>query len=135
MAQYEPPSLRCQEAAREVVDAAIKVHRTLGPGLLESVYEQCLHYELTSRGLSAARQVPVPVRYGPVVIDAGFRIDLLVEDALIVELKAVETMVPLYDAQLLTYLKLTGKNLGLLLNFNVPRMKDGIKRIISTQPL
>ena len=124
------PTLREDEAARETIDSAIKVHRTLGPGLLESVYEQCLAYELRSRGLTVKTQVPVPVIYGDVHIDTGFRLDLLVEDCVIAELKAVERMIPLYEAQLLTYLKLTGRRLGLLINFNVPLLKHGLKRLV-----
>ena len=135
MPQYEPVSPRSEAAAKEVVDAAIQVHRALGPGLLESVYEQCLHYELTTRGVIAERQVAVPVRYKAVEIDAGFRLDLLVDGVLVVELKAVDALAPLHDAQLLTYLKLTGLHLGLLLNFNVPRMKDGLKRLVNTRPV
>lgn len=115
--------------SREIVDAAMKVHSALGPGLLESAYEACLKHELSKRGLTVASQVMLPVQYDGVAIDAGYRIDLLVEDAVIIELKAVEKVVPIHEAQLLTYLKLSGKKLGLLLNFNVLHMKDGIKRI------
>ncbi len=115
---------RREELAKAVVNAA------LGPGLLESVYEVCLVHELHKRGLSLERQVTLPIEYAGVKLDAGLRLDLLVEDELIVELKAVETMHPLFVAQLLTYLKLTGKKLGLLINFNVPLIKDGIRRVI-----
>lgn len=132
MAGYEPVSVRHDEVAREIVDAAIKVHRTLGPGLLESVYEQCLQHELSKRGRTALRQVSVPVHYDGIAIDTGFRLDLLVDDLVIVELKAVEQMIPLYEAQLLTYMKLADKQLGLLINFNVPRLKDGLKRVVLT---
>lgn len=124
------PSAREDDIARQIVDAAMKVHRTLGPGLLESVYEQCLAYELEQRGLKVTRQLPIPITYGPLRFDTGFRLDLLVEDLVIVELKAVEQMIPLYEAQLLTHLKLTNKRLGLLINFNVPLLKHGIKRLI-----
>ncbi len=113
-----------------VVDSAYAVHTQLGPGLLESAYEHCLLYELKSRALKVEQQVPVPVRYKEVELDAGFRIDLLVEDQVIVELKAVEEVKPVHEAQLLTYLKLTEKRIGLLLNFNVASMKNGVKRIV-----
>ena len=116
--------------AKEVVDAAFKVHSALGPGLLESVYEVCLAHELKKRGLKFQTQVAFPINYDDVILDAGLRIDLLVENQLVVELKAVETMLPLFDAQLLTYLKLTKMRLGLLINFNVPKIKDGIRRIV-----
>ncbi len=124
------PSPREDAVAREIVDAALKVHRTLGPGLLESVYRQCLAYELRSRGLTVLEELAVPVVYEDVRIDTGFRLDLLVEDAVIVELKAVEQMIPLYDAQLLTYLKLMHKALGVLINFNTPLLKHGLKRLV-----
>jgi GxxExxY protein len=116
--------------AKEVVDAAFKVHSTLGPGLLESVYEICLAHELSKRGLKFENQVAFPIAYDGLLLDAGLRIDLLVENQLVVELKATETMHPLFEAQLLTYLKLTKMRLGLLINFNVPKIKDGIKRIV-----
>jgi GxxExxY protein len=118
--------------ARQVVDAAYQVHTTLGAGLLESVYERCLHYELTSRGMDCQVQVELPVIYRGVSIDQGLRIDLLVEGCLIVEVKAVEELLPVHRAQILTYLKLTGNNLGLLINFNTPIIKDGIKRVVHT---
>lgn len=113
-----------------VVDSAFKVHTALGPGLLESVYEKCMLHELRTRNIKCEEQVDVPIIYGEVKIDAGFRIDIIVEDAIIIELKAVENHNPLYEAQLLTYLKLTNKRLGLLINFNVPVIKQGIKRIV-----
>lgn len=113
----------------QIVDAAIKVHTKLGPGLLESAYEACLAYELRRRGLQVATQVSLPIIYEDVKLDAGYRIDLLVESQVIVELKAVEKMIPLFDAQLLSYLKLSGNKIGLLINFNVLRLKDGIKRM------
>jgi GxxExxY protein len=115
--------------ARQVVDAAIEVHRTLGPGLTEPVYEVCLCYELSKRGLSFVTQHPVPVIYKGIRLDADLRLDVLVEDCVLVELKSVENLIPVFEAQLLTYLKLTGKRLGLLINFNVPLLKNGIKRI------
>jgi GxxExxY protein len=116
--------------AREVVDSAFAVHSALGPGLLESVYEQCLAAELSARGVSVVRQVPVPLVYRDTHIDAGFRIDLLVGGAIVVEVKATERTMPVHEAQLLTYLKLSGYRLGFLINFNVVLIKDGIKRRI-----
>jgi GxxExxY protein len=119
-----------EEIAREVVDAAFKVHQTLGPGLLESVYETCLCYELTKRGLKSARQFPVNIAYDEILIEAGLRIDLLVESSIVVEIKAVDEMKPLFEAQLLTYLKLSDRRLGLLINFNTPLLKQGLKRMV-----
>jgi GxxExxY protein len=113
-----------------VVDSAIEVHSTLGPGLLESVYEICLAQELTQRGLKVERQLPLPVIYKDKKLEIGFRIDLLVENCLIVELKVVDVILPIHEAQVLTYLKLTGNKVGLILNFNVVLMKDGIQRVI-----
>jgi GxxExxY protein len=112
-----------------VVDAAMAVHSALGPGLLESVYEICLAHELQQRGLKVERQLPVPVLYKGVQLEIGFRIDLLVGKCIIVELKAVEEILPIHEAQVLTYLKLTSQRVGLLLNFNVVSMKKGLKRI------
>jgi GxxExxY protein len=114
--------------AKTTVDAAFKVHSTLGPGLLERVYEVCLAYELRKRGLAAERQVDLPVWYDGVELDAGMRIDLMVGGTLVVELKAVEMTLPVHQAQVLTYLKLTGCRLGLLINFNAPLIRDGIQR-------
>jgi GxxExxY protein len=113
-----------------IVDAAMKVHSVLGPGLLESSYEACLAHELRARGLQVATQVGLPVVYEGVRLELGYRIDLLVEDAVIVEVKAVETLAPIHEAQLLSYLKLSGKRVGLLINFNVLHLKDGIKRMV-----
>jgi GxxExxY protein len=120
---------RINQISGEIVDAAMKVHTALGPGLLESAYEGCLKHELTKRGLKVLSQVTLPVIYDGVKIDVGYRIDLLVEDAVIVELKVVERLTPLNEAQLLSYLKLSGRKLGLLINFNVEHLKNGIKRI------
>lgn len=114
----------------KVVDAALSVHTVLGAGLLESVYEHCLAHELSNRGSKVERQVPIPVVYKDTQLEVGFRIDLLVEESLIVELKAVEQILPIHEAQVFTYLRLTGSRVGLLLNFNVVSMKKGIKRII-----
>jgi GxxExxY protein len=137
MAGMESRAATTQEVARinevtgTVVDAAMKVHTALGPGLLESAYEACLVYELRKRGLKVLAQVALPVVYEDVRLDAGYRIDLLVEDAVVVELKAVERLVPVHEAQLLSYLKLSGKKAGLLINFNVLHLKDGIKRVVN----
>ncbi|NLX99946.1 MAG: GxxExxY protein [Rhodopirellula sp.] len=119
------------EVSGQIVDAAMKVHTALGPGLLESAYEGCLAYELRKRGLKVGTQVGLPVVYEGVNIEVGYRIDLLVEDLAIVELKAVDKIAPIHEAQLLTYLKLSGKRLGLLINFNVVHLKDGIKRMVN----
>jgi len=116
--------------AKEVVDSAFKVHSTLGPGLLESVYKICMARELSRRNLKFQNQVAFPILYDGVRLDTGLRVDLLVEEQLIIEIKAVEAMLPVFEAQLLTYLKLTGKRLGFLINFNVPKIRDGIKRIV-----
>ena len=126
--QRTPIPARVEQVAKGVVDAAFHVHYQLGPGLLESVYEMCLFHAITKRGLKAERQVPVPVVFDGAELEAGFRMDLLVEDCLIVEIKAVEGILPVHHAQVLTYLKLTGHRLAFLINFNVPRIKDGIKR-------
>ena len=113
-----------------IVDAAIEVHRILGPGLLESAYEEALCHELNLRGMTFERQKAMPVTYKGVKLNCGYRLDLLVDGLVVVELKAVERMEPVFEAQLITYLKLTGLWLGLLLNFNVPVMKRGIRRIV-----
>ena len=112
-----------------VIGSAINVHRTLGPGLLEKAYEECLCFELTLSGVPYRRQVPIPVTYKSVNLECGFRIDLLVANALVVELKAVESLSGLHTAQLLTYMKLSRCRTGLLLNFNSPRLRDGIRRL------
>jgi GxxExxY protein len=119
-----------EDAAREIVDAAIAVHRELGPGLLESAYEQCLAFELVRRGLKVERQKVLPVIYQELQIDAGYRIDLLVQDRVVVELKAVEKLETIHEAQVLTYLKLSRCRIGLLLNFNVRLLQDGIRRLV-----
>jgi GxxExxY protein len=117
-----------KDCSNEIIGAAIAVHRALGPGLLESTYEACLVYELTQRGLKVERQKELPVRYHGVRLDCGYRIDLLIEDTIIVELKAVDRLEPIHEAQLLSYLKLSGIKVGLLINFNVEFLKQGIKR-------
>lgn len=119
-----------EKVAKEIVDSVFKVHKELGPGLLESVYETCLTHELSKRGLKVGRQVSLPVIYDGQKIDAGLRLDLLVEDRVVVELKSVEKMIPVYKAQVLTYLKLSHKRLGLMVNFNVSLIKDGIVRVV-----
>jgi GxxExxY protein len=113
-----------------IIGAAIAVHRALGPGLLESAYEACLCHELADAGISLRRQVPIPVRYKDVDLDCGYRADLVVEDAVIVEIKAVDRLAPLHQAQLLTYLKLANLTTGLLINFNTTVLKDGLKRFV-----
>ena len=113
----------------EIVDAAMKVHTALGPGLLESAYEACLLHELRKRGLKTDSQLELPVVYDGIHLDVGYRIDLLVEDTVIVELKAVTEIQPIHEAQLLSYLKLSHKKIGLLINFHVHRLKDGIRRM------
>jgi GxxExxY protein len=117
----------------QIINAAMKVHSALGCGLLESVYETCLAHELARRGLEVRKQVAMPIRYEGVVLDSGYRLDLLVEQAVVVEIKAVERMLPLYRAQLLTYLKLGGYELGLLLNFNTVHLRHGINRVANSK--
>ncbi|HXP04196.1 MAG TPA: GxxExxY protein [Stellaceae bacterium] len=113
-----------------IIGFAIEVHRQLGPGLLESAYEECLCYELRESGLVFRRQVPLPVVYKTIRLDCGYRIDIVVEEKVILELKTVERLIAVHEAQLLTYLKLSGMRVGLLLNFNAPVLKDGIRRLI-----
>jgi len=120
-----------EEIARNIVHCAIKVHKTLGPGLLESVYQRCLAYELEKLGLEVALEVMLPVTYESVKIDMGFRSDMIVHKAVLIENKTVEKILPIHEAQLLTYLKLTNLQLGFLLNWNVVLMKDGIKRMVN----
>lgn len=113
-----------------IIGAAIAVHKALGPGLLESAYQTCLEFELSERGIAFRSQVDVPVVYRGHAIGCGYRLDLLVEDRVIVEVKSVEALLPVHDAQLLTYLRLQGKTRGLLLNFNTPYLRDGIRRLV-----
>ena len=118
-----------EELTEKIIGAAIEVHRALGPGLLESAYEECLCRELNLRGLAFQRQVPLPVEYKGVNLDCGYRLDLIIQDDVIVELKCVERVLPVHEAQLLTYLKLTGKHVGLIVNFNVATLiRGGIVR-------
>ncbi len=123
-----PIPVETDRVAAEVVDAVVKVHRALGPGLLESVYEACLAYELRSRGLTVETQVRVPVRYEGMELEAGLRLGLFVERRVVVEVKAVERMLPVFESQLLTYLRLTGARVGLLVNFTVTQARRGIRR-------
>lgn len=122
---------RSDQLSNDIIGAAIEVHRELGPGLLESAYEAALCHELELRNISYKRQQHLPVIYKNVNLDCNYRIDFLVEDLVVIELKAVERIEPLFEAQLITYLKLTKRWLGMLLNFNVPVMKNGIKRIVN----
>ena len=116
----------------QVVDAAMKVHSVLGPGLLESAYEACLAYELRKRGLNVCAQVPLPVAYDGMQLDLGYRIDLLVDNVVVVELKAATKLLPIHEAQLLSYLKLSKHRVGLLVNFHSVHLKEGIKRMVNS---
>jgi len=130
IAEYDVIPARTEAIASQIVDAAVKVHKTLGPGLLESVYEICLCHELAMRGIPFRRQLDLPVCYEGIRLESGLRIDILVDDCVVVELKIVEKLLPVHEAQLLTYLKLSNNRIGFLLNFNVPIMKHGIKRLV-----
>ena len=123
--------MELETIAKKIVHSAIKVHKTLGPGLLESVYQNCLNYELKKAGLNTRCEVPVPIQYGDIQMDIGFRADMIVEDSVIVENKTVDKIAPIHEAQLLTYLKIANIQLGFLLNWNVILMKDGIKRMVN----
>ncbi len=123
---------RLDEVTGAVVDAAMKIRTALGPGLLESVYEKCLKHELSKRGLRVQTQVWLPVAYDGILIEGGYKIDLLVEEKVVVELKVVETLLDIHKAQLLSYLKLSGTRVGLLINFNVAHLRDGIKRLVNS---
>ena len=120
-----------EKLTKDIIGAAIEVHRHLGPGLLESAYEECLCHELQLRGLSFERQKPLPLEYKGIKLDCGYRIDILVENKVILELKCANSITPVHEAQLLTYLKLSGLKIGLILNFNVSLMRDGVKRLVS----
>ena len=126
--------MRINDLTQQIIAAAIDVHRELGPGLLESTYEACLVFELAERGLQVERQKALPVTYKGVRIDCGYRIDLLVEGQVIVELKAVQALDPIHEAQLLSYLKLSGCHVGLLINFNVKLLKEGLRRLVNELP-
>jgi GxxExxY protein len=125
---------KLDQLTRRIIGAAIEVHKVLGPGLLESAYEACLAFELRALGYKVEEQKPLPVIYKDVKLECGYRLDLVVEDVVIVEVKAVEKLAPIHDAQLLSYLKLSGKRVGLLMNFHVRVLKDGLKRIVNEFP-
>ncbi|HAN74249.1 MAG TPA: GxxExxY protein [Planktothrix sp. UBA8402] len=125
-------SLEDEVIGKKIVNAAYIIHKSLGPGLLEKVYEICLAHELTKIGLMVKRQVEIPIVYDGITFEEGLRLDLLINDSVIIELKAVEIVNPVWEAQIISHLKLTGKQLGYLINFNVPLIKGGIKRFINT---
>jgi GxxExxY protein len=124
-------TMNLTELSSSIIGACIQVHRELGPGLLESAYEECLCYELSRRNLHFTRQQPLPIQYKGISLDCAYQMDVVVENLIILELKSVEKLLPIHEAQLLTYLKLSGISLGLLLNFNVTTMKEGIRRIVN----
>jgi GxxExxY protein len=128
--QYDPIPARTEEVAKIILDGAFKVHSVLGPGLQESVYETCLVHELKSKCIQIQNQLTLPITYEGIRVDSGLRLDLMVENCVIVEIKAVECIIPLYKAQLLTYMKLTKIRIGLLINFNTIHLRDGIERLI-----
>ena len=128
--KYKPISTELEEIGRKVIDAAFIVHSSLGPGLLEKVYEICFCHELAKRGLSYKRQVNIPIVYDNLKFDEGLRLDVLVENEIICELKALENVNPVWEAQILSHLKITNKRLGYLINFNVPLIKNGIRRFV-----
>lgn len=125
---------KLDQLSHRIIGAAIEVHRHLGPGLLESAYESCLVFELKHLGVKVEEQKPLPVVYKEVRLDCGYRLDLVVEDEIIVEIKAVEKLLPIHEAQLLSYLRLAHKRVGLLMNFHVPVLKNGLKRIVNEFP-
>ena len=131
MATLPVQRLTAQQVSHAVITAAMRVHSELGPGLLESTYTACLQYELRQAGFQSASQVGLPVVYRGVKLELGYRIDLLVEDLVVIEVKSVDAVAPVHQAQLLSYLKLSGKSLGLLINFNVVHLKDGIRRFVN----
>jgi GxxExxY protein len=131
MNRRDAETQRVKEITERIIGCAIEVHRHLGPGLLESAYEECTCHEITQAGLKVQRQVLLPVTYKQIVLDCGYRMDAVVEGAVIVEFKTVERLLPVHDAQLLSYLKLSGLRVGLLINFHVPVLKDGLKRIVN----
>jgi len=125
---------RLDQITRRIIGAAIEVHQVLGPGLLESAYQTCLAFELRQRGVKVEEQRPLPIVYKDVHLDCGYRMDLLVENEIVVEIKALEQFAPIHEAQLLSYLRLSGKRVGLLINFHVRVLKDGLKRIVNEFP-
>ena len=131
MFDVDPEHPKFDRLTEQIIGSAISVHRILGPGLLESAYEECLCFELSQSKLRFERQVPLPVVYKDVRLDCGYRMDLVVENMVIIEIKAVERIIPVHEAQLLSYLKLADKRVGLLINFHVPVLKSGLKRIVN----
>jgi GxxExxY protein len=127
---YAPTPARAENVARQSIDAALQVHKALGPGLLESAYEHCLAHEISRRGLPVQRQAALPIVYEGEKLDAGYRLDLIVDGSVIVEIKSVDALAPIHEAQVLTYLKLSGSRIGLLMNFNVVLFKHGLKRFV-----
>jgi GxxExxY protein len=125
---------KLDQITQRIIGAAIEVHKTLGPGLLESAYQACLAFELREGDLKIEEQLPLPVIYKNVRLDCGYRIDLLVESEIVIEIKAIEALAPIHEAQLLSYLRLSGKRVGLLINFHVRMLKDGLKRIVNEFP-
>jgi GxxExxY protein len=125
---------RLNKITEASINAAINVHRTLGPGLLESAYEACMVYELAQTGLKVEQQKPLPIVYGKVKLECGYRLDLMIEKEVIVEIKSIEKLMPIHQAQLLSYLKLSERKVGLLINFNVRVLKNGVKRIVNNFP-
>jgi GxxExxY protein len=123
--------MELNDISSRIICSSIKVHKTLGPGLLDSAYEACQLYELHKDGLKVESQVGLPINYNGVALDVGYRVDILVEGSIIVELKSVEKILPIHEAQLISYLRLSGKKLGLIINFNVLMLKDGIKRMVN----
>jgi len=127
--EHQEISADLDRLARLIVDSGLNVHKALGPGLLESAYEHCLAYELSERGIPIKRQVPLPIIYAGATLDAGYRLDIVAGDSIIIEIKAVEALTRLHEAQMLTDLKLSGHRLGFLMNFNVPLFKSGVRRM------
>jgi len=131
MFEETPESQKINRITEKIIGCAIEVHRNLGPGFLESAYEKCLCYELTQAGFEYKQQLPLPVIYKGINLECGYRMDVVVEDLVIVEIKAIERILPVHEAQLLSYLKLYNKKVGLLMNFHVPMLKSGLKRIVN----
>lgn len=125
-------SMSDNELSSKIIGAAIEVHKQLGPGLLESTYETCLAFELRQQGFLVQSQVPLPVVYKEIKLDAAYRLDIMVENRIVIEVKSVDELAPIHLAQMLTYLKLSGRKLGLLINFNVPKLVDGLKRVVNS---
>ena len=128
--QTKVTTMEFDRLSREIIGSAIEVHKALGPGLLESTYEECLTYELRNKGLMVVKQKPVPVIYKNIYLECGYRLDILVNNEIIVEIKSVDALIPVHEAQILTYMKLSNINIGLLINFNVTILKNGLKRYV-----